>query len=1373
MVVFNLSAIYPLLLFILPFVNGACNDLGQHRIQLGLPASTNAFVSGYLPKPGNWTCATGRHFVVGTARGVFMRYFSNAEQWALGVGPKSVTDFGKYALYVQQHGNAGFIYVRICKWWTDRFPNANTPHPTTSSDCLLNVKERYAFPHASYSIIGVSWTGDAVTVHGLRKLYRLYIPGASDWNSAQFDCRHVETCGHQIVSDPITVNVTTDATAVVTSYTLCESCDGFPHHVFAVQEGGKIPVSFDFTNWFFLTNGSSPLDGRIVSTQPLVIQCLWPIPGLTPTAGLIYFNASANNGLGTRCNGYANSGFVADHLRLAINSTDSTFQLGVISLVSNVTAFNFSCSNSSDFENARTIGVPFGRVYEPYYCFVTQGYNISANRTFVGVMPSDVREIVVSRHGAVYVNGYKVFAVGELLGIHINLTSLTGSDFWTVAFANEATVLVDLKETYITGVLYCDSPINRLKCQQQRFFIDDGFYSAAEAVEPQYQSYVLLPEYSGHTEVTLTVDITFEPASCIQCQPRVNNFKLSTKSGNFTDTICVSTNRFTALWDLKTNNWAYDFGVRTGDCPFSYDQLNNFVKFGSVCFSVVNNGGCAMPVNAINYIDISYPIGVLYVSHSPGVAITGVPKGFVQRLGFLDPSVLHLNVCTEYNVYGISGRGVINKVNGTYRTGIVYTDTSGSLVSFKNVTTGEVFSVTPCQTSVQYAVVADSIVGVMSANPSAGAAFNYTLETPMFYYSANTNRNCTDPVLTYATIGVCADGAIGAVQPRVVQTPPATPITTGNLSIPVNFTVSVQAEYVQVSLRAVVVDCATYVCNGNVRCLQLLRQYVTACTSVENALAMNARLESQEVSDMLAYDQAAYQSGLELGIAQFENGFNISAVLPAGDGKGSFIEDLLFDKVITNGLGTVDADYKKCIEEKGAAADIFCRQFYNGISVLPALTDPGRMSLYTTSLMGAITLGSFGFGAVSLPFSQAVFSKLNYIALQTDFIQENQKLISAAFNNAMGNITNAFTDVNNALQHTSDAIKTVATALNKVQNAVNTQGEALEKLTAQLALNFDAISSSIEDIYNRLDALAADAQVDRLINGRLTALSTFVSSQLIRYSEVKASRTLAQQKVNECVKSQSSRLGFCGNGTHLFSMVTGAPDGLMFLHTVLLPTEYKEVAAWAGLCVGHKAYVLRDVQNLLFKLGDSYYVTARSMYQPRVPQISDFVQIQSCAITYVNLTTDEFSSVVPDYIDVNKTLEDFAANLPNYTAPDFGIDKFNHTFLNISEQISMLENKSAQLLAITARLQGHIDNINNTLIDLEWLDRLETYIKWPWWVWLIFAVVFVILLGLMLWCCIATGCCGCCSCITASCAGCCDCRGSKLQRYEVEKVHVQ
>nr|UUT43908.1 spike glycoprotein [Tylonycteris robustula coronavirus] len=1361
------------ILFALAFASAyAANEcdtvLAGMNIRLGLPQSTSTFVSGYLPKPSGWNCVGSGtpNVVVDKARGVFMRYHSYAQEGAFGVGPRDVSTSNSYSLFVWQKNGSGKMVVRICKWFQNRMPNLAPPQTTSSSDCLFNKDIPFTFTHAGYEVIGASWTGDIVTVHGRSRVYKVRVPGARLWTSVQFRCNVAQSCGNQIITDMITINATTDANGVITSYQVCDSCKGFPQHVFAVEEGGKIPSSFDFTNWFFLTNGTSPLQGRIVTVQPLTITCLWPIPSLSSNTGIIYFNQTGR-GITRRCNGYASEAF-ADYLRFAINATTAgSVQIGSISLVAENTIFNFSCSNTS---TGVTYGIPFGVKDNPFYCFVTQGYNISANRTFVGVMPADVSEIVVSRYGSIYVNGYKIFTVPPLEGVNLNFSSLTGSDFWTVAYANDANVLLDIENTYIKGILYCDSPLNKLKCQQQSFFMEDGFYPSADLAMPVAQTVVMLPQYSGLTRVDFVINASI---ASIQSQP--TNVRTSI-NGVEKATFCVDANRFTTT--VKVNSpeghlLSYQFVSKTNNCPFDWAGINNYLHFGSICFSLENNGGCTIVFSLINYIGIEYFLANMYVTHTPGDSIISVQPSFSERLGFFDPSIVHLNVCTEYNIYGIAGKGIITELNGTYHTGIVYTDAAGALVSYKNTTTGKVYGVRPCQTFMQYAVVQDQVVGVMSASTDVGISFNHTLSTPMFYYATNTVRNCTDPVLTYASIGICSDGAMGEVQPRVVSSPPVSPITTGNVTVPVNFTVSIQAEYIQVSLRAVVVDCATYVCNGNPRCLQLLKQYVTACSSVENALLMNARLESQEVADMLAVDVAASKAAFDFDTDRFAHDFNITNVMPAGPARGSFIEDLLFDKVITNGLGTVDADYKACIEEKGAQADIVCRQYYNGISVLPALTDSQRLGLYSASLMGGMVLGAFGAGAPALPFSLSVFSKLNYVALQTDFIQENQKQIANAFNNAMSNITNAFENVNSALQHTSDGLKTVAQALTRVQDAVNSQGAALDKLTAQLAINFDAISSSIEDIYNRLDTLAADAQVDRLINGRLAALQTFVSSQMIKYSEVKSSRNLALQKVNECVKSQTTRFGFCGNGTHLFSMVTGAPDGLMFLHTVLLPTEYKEVAAWAGLCVSDKAYVLREPGLVLFKLGDKFYVTPRNMYQPRVPTFADFVQIQSCAITYVNITTEDFNSVVPDYIDVNKTLEDFASTLPNYTAPEFPLDRFNYTFLNLSDQIAILENKSQELMLISQRLQENINNINNTLLDLEWLDRLETYIKWPWWVWLVFVIVFVVLAFLLLWCCLATGCCGCCSCLSTSCATLCDCRGKRLQQYEVEKVHVQ
>ncbi|AZF86130.1 spike protein [Alphacoronavirus Bat-CoV/P.kuhlii/Italy/206679-3/2010] len=1378
-----------------------CQPTTGMKIQLGLPPNRTVYVSGYLPLPNNWTCLSANNQgpvfnrVVGKARAVYIRYIQGGYAMSFGVGPSSVQNFNGYSLYVTQKNDVfvgnrqGAMDIRICKYKKNKDPAQRPSGGLTDTEgCLFADTIYFAFgtgiPHG-YEVIGVSWTGDAVTVHGKTKMFRIFVPGADKWDSVSVNCQNSWSCAQQIITEPVTIIATTAPNGTIVNYTRCANCKGFPDHVFAVEEGGEIPVSFSFGNWFYLSDGSSPIGGRFYSSQPLKLMCLWPVPALVSNTGVIYFNYSKhdltghNGDFAKRCNGYFEEDFVATHLRFAINSTGH-LQTGHLSLVSVNNTFNLTCSNTSDFQslpfNYTGFGIPFGKTDQPYYCFVTQGNDTQySNRTFVGVMPADVRELVVSITGAVYVNGYRLFSVGPVEGVLLNLTSLTGSDFWTVAYTKEVNVLVDIENTNIKAVLYCNDPLNRLKCQQQRFFLDDGFYSSAEVAQPIQKSVVLLPEYSGLTEFNVSVTANWKQGNgaCIQCPPLNYNITLN---GATDGAVCVAHNRFTVNFQYYVDSGFYKIISGHGTCPFTLDKLNNFLKFGSLCISLKDNGGCTIPLVAKNYVDIDFPFATLYVSYIDGGLMTGVPPGFAKNLGFYDASVLHLNVCTEYNIYGYAGKGVITPSNSTYLAGISYSDSSGALVSFKNTTTGEVFSIRPCQTSRQFAVINDNIVGVISASSDINVSFNHTIETPTFYYHANTARNCTNPVLTYATIGICADGAMGYVYPTAVKAPPATPIVTGNISIPVNFTVSVQAEYVQVSIRPVVVDCATFVCNGNERCLQLLKQYVTACSSIENALALNARLESQDVASLLTYDEAAYRQALELKTSQFQNDFNISAVLPAAQGKGSFIEDLLFDKVITTGLGTVEADYKACIERAGtAAADITCRQYYNGISVLPALTDDGRLGLYSASLMGGITLGAFFGGAVALPFSLAVFSKLNYLALQTDAIQENQKILANAFNTAMGNITNAFTDVNNAIQQTGDAIKTVANALNKVQEAVNTQGAALEKLTAQLALNFEAISSSIEDIYNRLDALAADAQVDRLINGRLAALSTFTSSQLVKYSEVKSSRALALQKVNECVKSQSSRYGFCGNGTHLFSMVTGAPEGLLFLHTVLLPTEYRQVESWAGLCVSNKAYVLRDVQQVLYKYNDSYFVTPRNMFQPRVPVVADFVQIQSCAVTYVNLTTEEFETIVPDFIDVNKTLQDLVDALPkpNYTLPNFPLDQFNHTYLNLTAQIGELEARALALENISARLQGHIDSINNTLVDLEWLDRFETYIKWPWYVWLAIFVVLIILAGLMLWCCIATGCCGCCSCITASCAGCCDCRGRNLQRYEVEKVHVQ
>nr|QWN56334.1 spike glycoprotein [Alphacoronavirus sp.] len=1320
-------------------------DAGEKpTIDLGLPPNSTVFVSGYLPTPENqWHCKTGL-VSYENVHGFFWSYYAQAENVAIGVSSADLTNNrDQWAVYIWQRNNGGGnARLKICKWTATYVPSYD-PHFERGA-CIVNIRFTMQFYHTGKQVVGLTWNGDIVTIYGLSKTYRFHL--ANNWSRVTVQCQTPQSCGILPVYNVTTLNITTDAYGRIATYSVCESCDGFPAHVFPVGDGGYIPIDFDFTNWFVLTNKSTIVQGRTTTIQPLRLLCLWPVPVLLATDNPIYFNLSKSEGV--RCNGFRTEG-VADVLRFSLNFTQSQVLNGVHNIVFNTdySNYTFTCTNDTVIGNGRSM-VPFGFLDEVYRCFVlTQTLNGTISN-FVGVLPPVTREFVVSRFGAVYVNGVRMMSLPPLDSVIFNVTSSVGSDFWTVAFANDAEVLLDINATNIVGLQYCDSHVDKLKCSQLSYTLSDGFYTASSLVKTSlYRTYVALPYHATHTDVELNVTMRFTGHSI-------------TLNGQNSGVVCVNTSQFTTK--LHTNaDPTYHGDVTNVDCPFNFYSLNNYLAFGTICFSLQPlASSCSMSIDSV-ILGYHQPLGVLYISHSSGSTTTGMPR---STGGVYDSSVVYTGVCTDYTIYGVTGRGIITELNTTIIAGLYYTSVSGQLLGFKNATNGVVYAVRPCDLSSQVAVYEDNIIGVVSSEPNVTFGFNNTLQLPNFYYHSNSLDNCSEPVLTYGSIGVCSDGSITQVQVRKSEPQPATPILTGQINIPSNFSLSVQVEYLQMHMQPVSVDCSRYVCNGNSHCLRLLTQYVSACKNIEDALQLSARLESMEINSAITISDNALQLA---NVSNFDY-FNMSALLPRKNGK-SAIEDLLFNKVVTSGLGTVDQDYKKCIQDSGLAdvADLACAQYYNGIMVLPGVVDEVKMGLYTASLTGAMVLGGFT-AAAAIPFSLAVQSRLNYVALQTDVLQQNQKILADSFNSAMSNITLAFTEVNEALKDTSEAINTVAQALNKVQTVVNEQGQALAQLTRQLASNFQAISSSIEDIYNRLDVLAADAQVDRLISGRLSALNAFVTQTLTKYTDVRASRQLALQKINECVKSQSSRYGFCGNGTHLFSIANAAPNGIMLFHTVLVPTQYVAVSAWAGICVSGSGFVLRDVKSALFNVNDTYYITSRDMYEPRIPQSSDFVRITGCIVTYLNLSSDELSQVIPDYIDVNKTLEDFAQNMPNYSVPNLDLGVYNYTILNLTTEIDLLQNKSDQLLASTVRLQELIDNLNKTYVDLEWLNRFEQYVKWPWYVWLAIFLAIILFSFLMLYCCCATGCCGCLSCLSSS----CDC-GKNLQHYEVEKVHIQ
>ncbi|URD31216.1 spike protein [Myotis bat coronavirus] len=1326
-------------------------------------------LGGYLPSTNSSSWYCGHSFETASGvHGIFLSYLNSGQGFEIGISQEPFDPSG-YQLYLHKatNGNRDAIArLRICQFPDNKTLGSTVNDVTTGRNCLFNRAIPAYMQDGKHIVVGITWDNDRVTVFA-DKIYHFYLK--NDWSRVVTRCYNSNSCAMQYVYTPTyyMLNVTSAGEDGI-YYEPCKSdCSGYAANVFATESNGHIPDGFSFNNWFLLSNDSTLLHGKVVSNQPLLVNCLWAIPKIYGLGQLFSFNQTVDG----VCNG-ATAERPPEALRFNINDTSVILAEGSIVLHTALgTNFSFVCSNSSEPRSA-TFAIPLGATEVPYYCFLKVDTLNSTAYKFLAVLPPTVKEIVITKYGDVYVNGFGYLHLGLLDAVTINFTGHGTDDdvsgFWTIASTNFVDALIEVQGTSIQRILYCDDPVSQLKCSQVAFDLDDGFYPISSSnllSQEQPISFVTLPSFNDHSFVNITVSAIFGDSSGA-------NLVASGTTINGLNSICVDTRQFTVrLFYNVTNSYGYVSKSQDSNCPFTLQSVNDYLSFSKFCVSTnILAGACTIDIFGNPDYGSSAKMASLYFQFTNGELITGTPQPLE---GVKDVSFLTLDVCTKYTIYGFKGEGIITLTNSSFLAGIYYTSDSGQLLAFKNVTSGDVYSVTPCSFSEQAAYVNGDIVGVISS--LSNSTFNNTRELPGFFYHSNDGSNCTEPVLVYSNIGVCKSGSIGYVPPQEGQVKIA-PMVTGNISIPTNFSMSIRTEYLQLYNTPVSVDCATYVCNGNSRCKQLLTQYTSACKTIESALQLSARLESVEVNSMLTISEEALQLAT---ISSFNgDGYNFTNVLGASVNQRSFIEDLLFDKVVTNGLGTVDEDYKRCSNGL-SVADLVCAQYYSGVMVLPGVVDAEKLHMYSASLMGGMALGGIT-AAAALPFSYAVQARLNYLALQTDVLQRNQQLLAESFNSAIGNITSAFESVNEAISQTSQGLNTVAHALTKVQEVVNSQGAALSQLTLQLQHNFQAISSSIDDIYSRLDSLSADVQVDRLITGRLSALNAFVAQTLTKYTEVQASRKLAQQKVNECVKSQSQRYGFCGgDGEHIFSLVQAAPQGLLFLHTVLVPGDFVNVLAIAGLCVnGEMALTLREPGLVLFTHElqtysvAEYFVSSRRMFEPRKPTVSDFVQIESCVVTYVNLTSDQLPDVIPDYIDVNKTLDEILASLPNRTDPSLPLDVFNATYLNLTGEIADLEQRSESLRNTTEELRRLINNINNTLVDLEWLNRVETYIKWPWWVWLIIVIVLIFVVSLLVFCCISTGCCGCCGCFGACFSGCC--RGPRLQPYEaIEKVHVQ
>nr|WFQ83171.1 spike glycoprotein [Merbecovirus sp.] len=751
----------------------------------------------------------------------------------------------------------------------------------------------------------------------------------------------------------------------------------------------------------------------------------------------------------------------------------------------------------------------------------------------------------------------------------------------------------------------------------------------------------------------------------------------------------------------------------------------------------------------------------------------------------------YLGKCVDYSLYGVTGRGVFQNCTavGIRQQRFVY-DSFDNLVGYYS-DDGNYYCVRPCvnvPVSVIYdkasnlhatlfgSVACEHVTTMMAqfsritqSNLRSRSVDNTPIQTAVGCVIGLSNNSlivsecklplgqslCAVPPVTttfrsYSSRGDFQLAILNYTAPVVVSPINASGFTA---AIPVNFSFSVTQEYIETSIQKVTVDCKQYVCNGFARCEKLLVEYGQFCSKINQALHGANLRQDESVYSLYNNIKTTSTQTLEYGL----NGdFNLTLLqVPQVSGSThsyrSAIEDLLFDKVTIADPGYMQG-YDDCMKQgPQSARDLICAQYVSGYKVLPPLYDPNMEAAYTSSLLGSIagavwTAGLSSFAAI--PFAQSMFYRLNGVGITQQVLAENQKLIANKFNQALGAMQTGFTTSN--------------LAFSKVQDAVNANANALSKLASELSNTFGAISSSISDILNRLDTVEQDAQIDRLINGRLTSLNAFVAQQLVRSETAARSAQLATDKVNECVKSQSKRNGFCGSGTHIVSFVVNAPNGFYFFHVGYVPTNYVNVTAAYGLCnkqdpslciapIG--GYFISNTTTT-YSMDTDWYYTGSSFYKPE-PITQANSRYASSDVKFEQIENNLPPPLLSNSTDVDfkDELQEFFKNVSSQ-GPNFAeISKINTTLLDLSDEMAILQEVVKQL--------------NDSYIDLKELGNYTYYNKWPWYIWLGFiaGLLALLLCVFFLLCCTGCGT----SCLgKMKCKNCCD----SYEEYDVEKIHV-
>nr|USS99157.1 spike glycoprotein [Grimso virus] len=711
--------------------------------------------------------------------------------------------------------------------------------------------------------------------------------------------------------------------------------------------------------------------------------------------------------------------------------------------------------------------------------------------------------------------------------------------------------------------------------------------------------------------------------------------------------------------------------------------------------------------------------------------------------------------CVSYNIYGVKGQGVFTEAH-------IYTkfkswedflyDQSGNVYAFKDSHNAKSYYIRSCYNGKVTAAFHESAdkPAVLYRNLKCDHVSKYNVHREPLINQFDTHLGCVSNAQNsnHSFVKRCAlalgDGfcvdyrhdrnkrSLGNInyhftgfQPVVYDQTNSSFTSIGGfyaLQIPTNFTIGQTTEFIQTSAPKISIDCAAFVCGDYADCRRQLVEYGSFCNNIELVLHESNQLLDQLMLQLANTLTQGIKQPSSHNIKDLSNvdGVNFKSVvgsdgLNGGPQSRSAIEDLLFNKVSVSDIGFQEA-YNNCTGGM-EVRDLLCTQTYNGLKVLPPVLSNSQIAGYTAGAAFGTVFGT--------PFALSVQYRINALGVTMNVLSDNQKMIANAFNHALGAIQNGFDATNAALQ--------------KIQDVVNQNANALASLLHQLENKFGAISSSLQEIYNRLDHLESAVQIDRLINGRLTALSAFVAKELSDLALVKTSAYKAFDKINECVKGHSLRYNFCGQGNHIVSFVQNAPYGMYFMHFTYEPTEYITANITPGLCLPDGTGIAPKVGYFVFNDGKWFYTGANYYYLEELSQ-HNTIFVSTCLINYTRVDNLTLSFTNPQLPDFQKELDKWFVNKTSI-APRFDVDfsKINVSFLDLNDEIKDLKEA--------------IKTLNNSYINLRKVGVYEYYEKWPWYIWLVISIAFVFVLLLVFFICCCTGC-------GATCfkkaGGCCD-----------------